>query len=157
MLKKNQADLDRLAAQGIEVELPQIDVIDKQDIEVITGDPDLSALARTEAFMNERIGIRVATTTDPNAPPYAIVTVNDVNNRVVIPRGQVVRVKRMHVEVLARMKETRYTQPTRNPMDPEGGNYLIPQHAQVYPFEVIEDKNPRGRAWVEALLNEPTW
>jgi hypothetical protein len=86
-----------------------------------------------------------------------IVTVNDVHNRVVIPRGQTVTVKRLHVEVLARMRETRFTQPVRNMSDPESGNVLLPQHAQVYPFEILEDKNPRGRAWLERLFAEPTY
>lgn len=148
---------DELAKLGIQVEAPQIDVIDQQSIDMINDDRDLASLARDEAFMAERIQIRLATTTDPNAPPYAIVTVNDVHNRVVIPRGQPVFIKRMHVEVLARMRETRYTQPTRNPMDPETGNYLLPHHAQVYPFEVLQDPNPRGRAWLERVMTEPAY
>lgn len=148
---------DELAKLGIQVEPPKIDVQDTDPELDTINSTDLSSLAANEAFMHEHVTIRLATTTDQNAPPYASITVNDVNNRVVIPRGQPFRVKRLHVEVLARMRETRYTQATRNPMDPESGNRLIAHHAMVYPFEVIEDKNPRGRAWLEALMAEPAY
>jgi hypothetical protein len=152
MTRKSAEELARL---GIAV--PPVQVVESQDIEAVVGNTDLAELARSEAFMNERLMIRLATTTDPNAPPFATVCVNDVNNRVVIPRGNAVPVKRMHVEVLARMRETRFTQPARNPMDPESGNGLIPHHAQVYPFEVLRDDNPMGRPWLDAILSEPAY
>lgn len=155
--KSKQFSVDQLAKMGIEAEVPEITVVEQQAIDTTVANTDLATLARDESFMAEIVRIRVATTTDPNAPPYATVTVNDVNNRVHLPRGVIVPVKRQHVEVLARMRETRFTQPQRNPMDPESGNYLIPHHATVYPFEVIEDRNPRGAAWLEALRNEPTY
>lgn len=144
-------DLDALAKQGIQFNMPEVDTGEAPEIETV-AETDLGSLAADEAFMNERVRIRLATTTDPNAPPEAIVTVNSSAHRAVIPRGVPMWVKRMHVEVLARMRETRYTQPTRNPMDPESGNRLIPSDAMVYPFEVLEDPNPRGRAWLERVL-----
>lgn len=150
-------DVDELAKAGIFVDAPSIEVADSDvDLETISSDKDLSKIASDEAFLNELVKIRVATTTDPNAPPYATVTVNDVRNRVQIPRGAVVPVKRMHVEVLARMRETKYRQHQNN-MDPEAGNVLHPTHAMVYPFEIVEDKNPLGRAWYERILAEPTY
>jgi hypothetical protein len=145
--------LDELARLGIEMETPKVHVPQEPDVETVS-ESDLSQLAGDEAFMNEAVQIRLATTTDPNAPPHAVVTVNSSLNRAVIPRGRPVWVKRLHVEVLARMRETRYTQPSRNMMDPESGNALLPQHAQVYPFEVLKDNNPRGRAWLERVLAE---
>jgi hypothetical protein len=149
---------EALAAAGVYVEAPQIEVADNQAaVDPIGLDADFAQLAADEKFLHEIVKIRIATTTDPNAPPFATVTVNDINNRVRIPRGVVVPVKRCQVEILARMRETRYQQPPRNPMDPESGNMLIPQHAQVYPFEVVEDKNPLGRAWYERLMAEPTY
>ena len=156
MATSKQFSHDELAKLGIKAEIPEIIVPEEPMLETV-ADSDLADLARNEAFMNERVRIRLATTTDPNAPPYAVVTVNDVNNRVTVPRGVPMWVKRLHVEVLARMKETRFTQPARNPMDPESGNYLIPQHAQAYPFEIIEDKNPLGRPWLERVLAEPAY
>lgn len=157
MATTKKFDADKLAELGVSVEVPSIEVIDKQEMVDPIGMSDLARIAAEEAFMHERVRIRIATTTDVNAPPYAQITVNDVNNKVVLPRGTPVMVKRLHVEVLARMRETRFTQPQRNPMDPEGGNYLIPHHGQVYPFEVLEDHNPLGRPWLERLMAEPTY
>jgi hypothetical protein len=149
---------DELAKLGIQVEQTPIEVLDEQpEIDLVSQDKQLSRIAAEESFMNQKLKIRVATTTDPNAPPYVIVTVNDVHNRTVIPRGQPVYVKRCLVEVLARMRETRFTQPPRNMADPESGNYLMPHHATVYPFEVIEDPSPMGRPWLERILAEPTY
>jgi hypothetical protein len=148
--KRTHEDLARL---GISVEAPVIQPPAEPVIETV-AESDLSAMALDEAFMHQRVQIRLATTTDANAPPQAIVTVNDVNNRAVIPRGVPVWVKRLHVEVLARMRETRYTQPSRNMNDPEMGNQLIPHNAQVYPFEVLSDPSPAGRAWLERVLAE---
>lgn len=156
MSKSQNQARDALAAQGIQFDAPQIEVPQESLIDTVANG-DLSQLARDESFMNEIVRIRLATTTDVNAPPYATVTVNDVNNRVHLPRGVVIPVKRLHVEVLARMRETRFTQPVRNMMDPEAGNFLIPHHGQCYPFEVIEDRNPRGRAWLESVLSEPSY
>jgi hypothetical protein len=158
MSKTKQQLAEELARAGVFVETPTIDAPEPDfSIETVGQDGDLAKLASDEKFMSEPIKIRLATTTDPNATPYAIVTVNDVRNRAVIPRGVPFDVKRCHVEVLARMRETRYTQPVRNMSDPESGNGLIPQHAMVYPFEVLHDPNPRGRAWLERIMSEPAY
>lgn len=154
MTRKSVEELARL---GIQVEAPTIEVIGTQSVDAVLANMDLAELARSEAFMAESLVIRLATTTDENATPFAVVTINDVNNRAVIPRGVPFRLRRLHVEVLARMRETRYTQPARNMGDPEAGNALIARHMQIYPFEVIEDKNPLGRAWLEAIYAEPTY
>jgi hypothetical protein len=145
--------VEELARMGIEVTPPNVAPQEAPQVETV-AESDLGALAESELFMNQKLRIRLATTTDPNAPPQAIVTVNDSNNRAVIPRGKQVWVKRLHVEVLARMRETRYTQPTRNMMDPEAGNQLIPHEAMAYPFEVLEDPHPHGRVWLERVLAE---
>ncbi len=155
--QKRNLSVEELAKAGVYVDVPKIEIAEDPSIEIPGPDTDLDAMARQESFMAERVKIRIASTTDPNAPPYCVVTVNDVSNRLVIPRNQVVTVKRMHVEVLARMRQTSYTQQTRNPMDPESGNALIPHHALAYPFEVVEDPNPAGRAWFERLMAEPSY
>jgi hypothetical protein len=149
-----KAAQDALAAQGIQFEAKAIEVIDPTPVIDPIGMTDLAKVAAEEAFMNEFVTVRLATTTDPSAPPLATLTVNDVNQRVQLHRGVPYRVRRFHVEVLARMRETRHSQPPRNLSDPESGNYLIAQHAQVFPFEVLKDDNPRGRPWLEHILYE---
>lgn len=154
MPRISNADRDSLTAQGFAVDTPAIILPEQAEIETVSQDADLKRVASEESFMNEVIRIRLATTTDPNARPFATVTVNAPTNRVQIPRGRVVGIKRMFVEVLARQWETAYTQPVRNMADPEMGNELIGHDALVYPFEVVEDKNPLGRVWLERILQE---
>lgn len=156
-MSEKKINTEKLLARGVEAIVPTIVDEEHADIQLVS-EGDLADVASNEAFMNERVKIRLATTTDLNAPPYAIVTVNSAQNRVVIPRGEVVDVKRMHVEILARMRETRYTQPfLTNLNDVEKANHLVARHSMVYPFEVIEDKNPKGRAWLENILAEPAY
>lgn len=145
---------DELERAGIFVETPTIEVPGSDRHIETVAESDLARISREEAFMNERVTIRVSTTTDPNAPPFCTVTVNSPQNRVQIPRGIPVTIKRMFVEVLARMTETRYSQLASNPHDPEPGNQLIPHHARPYPFEVLADANPLGREWLERVLAE---
>ena len=68
-------------------------------------------------------------------------------------RGVPTTVKRKYVEILARMKETKYTQVTRNPSAPDQID-MVARHGLSYPFDLVEDKNPRGRAWLQNVLAE---
>jgi hypothetical protein len=71
-----------------------------------------------------------------------------------IMRGVPTRVRRKYVEILARMKETKYSQVTRNPAAPDQID-MIARHGLAYPFELLNDANPRGRAWLQNVLAEP--
>jgi hypothetical protein len=155
-LSKNRSAED-LAKLGIKVEVPVIEVADDAPSVDLITETDLRELSRSEKFMQDVLLVRIATTTDRNAPPFATLTVNDVNGRVQIPRGRPLPVRRYHVEVLARMRETNYTQPDQNLSNPEISNQLIPQHSWAYPFEVLRDPHPHGRAWLETILAEPTY
>lgn len=104
-----------------------------------------------EAFMNEIVVIEIATTTNENEPNHVILAVNGVNQPVF--RGTPTPVKRKYVEVLARCKETKYTQHQVNPYEPDRIE-MRARTALVYPFQVLEDKNPKGRAWLQAVISE---
>lgn len=121
------------------------------EIEPVTADKDLAKLAAEESFMNERVLIEVSTTTDENAMPYAHVNVNGLNQY--IPRGMPVAVRRMFVEVLARMKESRYKQETADAANPDRID-MKERQALVFPFQVLKDDNPKGRAWLHHILSE---
>lgn len=141
---------------AIWVETPEVKIVEPGEgvhIETV-AESDLERVAREDKFMNEIVKIRIGTTTDPNARPFVTVCVNGPENRVQLPRGYVCGIKRMFVEVLARMWETAYTQAARNSFDPESGNEVIGRQSQAYPFEVVEDKNPLGRPWLERILAE---
>lgn len=146
-MAKKSAHIEGLVAQGVKVEE------DHTDIQLVS-ESDLGAIAADEAFMHEDVVVLIMPTTDPNAPPYATVNVN--GDMKVIPRNIPTRVKRKHLEVLARMRETRWVQAV-----PEGYNGQIDMgslrgHTGLcYPFTVIEDKNPKGGAWIANIMAEP--
>lgn len=120
---------------------------------VLNRDPAiLKKVADEEVFMNEIVTVFVHPSTNPNDPPHFILSVNGMNQPVF--RGQATPMRRKYLEVMARMKETRYTQPARDMMNPEAGNAMLPATGVVYPFQILEDKNPRGFAWLQAILSE---
>ncbi|CAB4145618.1 hypothetical protein UFOVP474_23 [uncultured Caudovirales phage] len=132
--------------QGIEIsdDAPTIDLVSELK--------DFAALASSEVFMNEHVTIMVHSTTDENQPPQVIVNCNGMNQPII--RGYPTTIKRKYVEILARMKETKYSQVTRNPAAPDQID-MVARHGLSYPFDLVEDKNPRGRAWLTNVMAEP--
>lgn len=129
-----------------------IDIVDDSEIvEPVTGNRDFKKMLKEESFMEEQVIVMIHPTTNENEPPYAHLNVNGFNQ--VIPRGQQVPIRRKYLEVLARMKETRYTQVTPNPSEPDRSQMLA-RHGLAFPFQVLEDKNPKGRAWLDQILAE---
>jgi hypothetical protein len=125
------------------------------DAEIVTSvsqEADFRALASNEAFMHELVEVMVHSTTDENQAPSVIVNCNGTNQ--VIIRGVPTMIRRKYVEILARMKETKYNQVTRNPAAPDQID-MIARHGLAYPFELLNDSNPRGRAWLQNVLAEP--
>ena len=112
----------------------------------------LRELAASEAFMNEMVEVMVHASTDENQSPHVILNCNGTNQPIL--RGVPMRVRRKYVEILARMKETKYSQITRNPGAPDQID-MIARHGLAYPFEMLSDENPRGRAWLQNVLAEP--
>jgi hypothetical protein len=121
-------------------------------VEPVVANVDLRALVSSEAFMNEPVTIRLHETSDENLQQVAVLNCNGVNQPVA--RGTTVTIKRKFIEILARMKETKYTQRMLNPSEPDRME-MVPRSGLVYPFEVLEDKNPKGREWVSHILAEP--
>jgi hypothetical protein len=121
-------------------------------IEKVTQDADLKQLARDAAFMEEEVVIEIVSATTENDPPCVVLNVNGVNQPVW--RGVPSPIKRKYLEVLARMKETRYSQLATNYINPEVSNALQPRTGIVYPFQVISDKNPKGAPWLRRILAE---
>ena len=132
--------------QGIEIS------DDAPTIDLVSESKDFAALASSEVFMNEQVTIMVHSTTDENQPPQVIVNCNGMNQPII--RGYPTTIKRKYVEILARMKETKYSQVTRNPAAPDQID-MVARHGLSYPFDLVEDKNPRGRAWLTNVMAEP--
>jgi len=119
--------------QGMEI------IDDEPVIETVAESRDFSKLAADEAFMNELVTVMVHSTTDENQPNHVVVNCNGMNQPLI--RGVPTTVKRKYVEILARMKETKYTQVTRNASAPEQID-MIARHGLSFPFDLVEDKNP---------------
>ena len=132
--------------QGMEI------IDDEPVIETVAESRDFSKLAADEAFMNELVTVMVHATTDENQPNHVVVNCNGMNQPLI--RGVPTTVKRKYVEILARMKETKYTQVTRNASAPDQID-MVARHGLSYPFDLVEDNNPRGRAWLQNVLAEP--
>jgi hypothetical protein len=131
--------------QGMEI------IDDEPVIETVAESRDFSKLAADEAFMNELVTVMVHSTTDENQPNHVVVNCNGMNQPLI--RGVPTTVKRKYVEILARMKETKYTQVTRNASAPDQID-MVARHGLSYPFDLVEDLNPRGRAWLQNVLAE---
>jgi hypothetical protein len=148
-MAKKSAHIEGLIEQGVKVE------DDQPDIQLVSQ-TDLASAASDEKFMHEDVTVVIMPTTDPNAPPYAVISVNG-DRPVVIARNNPTRVKRKVLEVLARMKETRWLQSV-----PEGYTGQIDMGSLrghtgfAYPFTVLEDKNPKGAAWLANIMAEPS-
>lgn len=127
-------------------------VDDAPVVETVAESRDFRQLAADEAFMHEMVTVMIHATTDENQPPQVIVNCNGTNQPIM--RGVPTMVRRKYVEILARMKETKYSQVTRNASAPDQID-LVARHGLSYPFDLISDDNPRGRAWLQNVLAEP--
>ena len=127
-----------------------IQIVDDAQIESITK--DIKQLVLDEAFMNEMVTVMVHSSTDENQSPHVILNCNGTNQPLM--RGVPSTIRRKYVEILAHMKETKYSQVTRNPAAPDQID-MVARHGLAYPFELMEDANPRGRAWLNSVLAEP--
>ena len=111
-----------------------------------------SALLETEQFMNEMVTIMIAETSDDDdADKLVQVSVNGRNQFFV--RGNPQAVRRCYVERLARMKKTGFSQ-NLDTLDESKFNMMKARSVLRHPFTVIEDRNPRGSAWLRAVLSE---
>jgi hypothetical protein len=124
---------------------------DGLEIEVISSDKDLRKIAADEQFANQVLEILVHASSDEREMDRLVLNVGGVN--MPIMKGVKTKLKRKFVEVLARMKQTKYGQRTINPMEPDRIQ-MVPTTTQAHPFAVYHDPHPKGAAWLEAILRE---
>lgn len=113
------------------------------------------------AFGEEPVTIRIEPSSDRNAAGAMPIWVNGRGAEVFqngrwdvityLPVGQVLVTKRKYLEVIIRAKvDTIHTKIQE--MDSERPNNVINRFTSpVHSFSIIEDKNPRGAAWVTEL------
>lgn len=116
-----------------------------EDIE----NPVTMEAAELEAFMNEPVMVTVLSGGKDNEAPYVQVSVNGVIQ--MFKRDTPIVVKRKYVERLARAKETGFDQTVDDRLG-ERMNLLHMRNSLRYPFQVNRDDNPRGQAWLRAVL-----
>lgn len=136
----------------IKKQKPIIDGTEDRVVDTVTTSGDFTKEINDAAFMEEIVTVYLHPSTDENQPPHVIVNVNGTNQPIL--RGHPTPIKRKYLEVLARMKETKYTQRVPNPSEPDR-MVLEPRSAIVYPFDIQHDPNPKGRAWLNNILAEP--
>lgn len=122
------------------------------------GDIDTDLVVKTDAieferFMHDMILVHIQEAPTENDPQYCEVTVN--GDRRTIPRGSDARIPRKHVAVLAQAKGFRVAQ--EKVQNPDGSQSFREKviASLAYPFQVLEDPNPKGRAWLKQLLANP--
>jgi hypothetical protein len=105
------------------------------------------------AFMEEMVVVRVNPDNNPHSDKRVPVMVN--GRMWVLTRGKKYEVPRKVVEGLARAKPVHFANVKVQNADGDD-EYEWPQEAGLrYPFEVMEDKNPMGRRWLESVLAQP--
>lgn len=127
------------------------EIHDHRAVEGVEGESLNDAVA-LEAFMNEKILIHVYPDGASGALEVITPSVNGVNQPII--RGREQLVKRKYVEVLARSRIITYRQEVADPSRPENIQ-MTPLANMTAPFVVREDKNPRGRAWLEHIMAQP--
>jgi hypothetical protein len=144
--QKRSETMQKLVDQGA------VNLDDQPDIQTV-AESDLATVAATESFMNEQVRILVMPTTNPNEPPFVRPNVN--GEGVTVLRNTPTWIKRKHLEVIARMKETRISQDLTPNREGEITFDSLRGHTGLaYPFQVLEDKNPKGGAWLANVLAE---
>ena len=130
-----------ISVDDIGVNPGDIEIVDR----VLTADK-----AETEMFMAEKIMVIVQDSSDDNDHEIVETWVNGRVQRFM--RGQAQLVKRCYVEALARAKRTTFKQTLDERAGEQSFNQRRPHHSLAYPFTVLEDRNPKGQAWLRSVL-----
>lgn len=122
------------------------------EFEIIDGSRGIKELAATEAFYEEEVEVVVSESDNPNLEQLIQVGVNGTNQFFI--RGVPVIVKRKFLEGLCRARPESIT--TQEYLDANGNRStrVIKTPGLKFPFRVLRDSNPRGREWLEKLLQE---
>lgn len=70
-----------------------------------------------------------------------------------LPRGQAVYVKRKTVAQIAGAKVDTFKTQVEEPVNQDPINRTIPITTASFSFQVVEDRNPKGAAWLERILS----
>ena len=152
--------------QSPDVVLPATGPVTRESDIILTVGESINSDGFSElAFMEEPMTIYIEPSGSEDSEQFAQVAVNGKNAEVFdantgkwipigyLPIGREITTKRKYVEVLARSKPQKVKTKVD---DPRGDPRNIVQrftHSR-FPFSVLEDKNPKGRAWLSRIKAE---
>ena len=136
---------------------------DLADEIIIAPEVLMKGYAEALAFNEEPITIRIERTSEKNPPKVVDAWVNGKGAEVLhngrwlelgfIPVGFPVTTKRKYAEVLAKAKiDTCNTNDDRDTTVEHPANLVARSTSSRAPFSVIEDRNPKGVAWLNGLV-----
>lgn len=142
---------------ALEMEMPisgSLDAMRRPDhyIEPVTDFGRFKDKAAELAFLEEMVMIRIHESGDPHAENPVQLGVN--GRQVFIRRGEDVIVRRKFVEQLLRAKPENIQTNIRRDGDGNVRNMITKTRALKYPFSIIRDDNPMGRAWERKIRAE---
>lgn len=145
-------------------QMPPITDASSYDGDIVIGDKVLDLDYAAElAFMEEAVTIRLQPSAERNAATSFPCWVNGrgaevlLNGRWVefkyLPVAHILTTKRKYLEVIVRSKvDTLSTPDMDKSADQAEGNRLTRFTSPVASFSVIEDRNPKGAAWLSELM-----
>jgi hypothetical protein len=165
--RRGASEADEFAiGQSPDVILPATGSVTREsDIILPVEGSDVNDKLAELAFMEEPMTIYLEPNGEEEAASFADVAVNGKKAEVFYPEqnrwmaigylpvGVEIITKRKYVEVLARSKPQRIRTKVDDPRgDPR--NVINRFTHSRYPFSVLEDKNPKGRAWLTKIRAE---
>lgn len=132
---------------------PEIEVV-SGTTKSVKGKGGLSEQAQNLLFNEEMVEVMVHESTDDNAENPIFTACNGVPQY--FYRGVPQQVRRKYVAILAACKEHNVTTPEYTAKDGSRAVGIRRTSSLKYPFSVINDKNPRGAAWLRSLLQSQT-
>ncbi len=153
MGRYSENKVQEMASNAIRQNKPlELDEIGNQVIEKVTDNDFFTDVVELEAFMEEKLVIEVHPSNVEGDLDVITPNVNGINQPII--RGVPSVVKRKYVEALSRSRLTNYNQKTEAAALDIDNLALHQNTVMAYPFTVLEDKNPKGRPWLQALRNE---
>ncbi len=153
--------LDTPVAQPDDITFPASGSIDGVRETVIEPVADLYGFkekAAALAFNEEILEVMISESNEQNPEHYVFLKVNGrgamPNNVPWVPRGVPVKIARKYVERLCRAKPVNIRTVEARDMDGALTTRIHRTSALKYPFSVIYDPNPKGRAWLSNLLSQ---
>lgn len=147
----DQGHLDKSIGLGGEISLEELRDSLNATVSQSMDDPALKQYFANTEFMEERVLVRVAPSSNQDDPKIVEVWNNGTPQRMI--RGEWTIVRRKYVEVMARAKPFGVTTPEYTDANGDRATRIDTHNGTMYPFE-MRDRNPIGQAWLARVMAE---